>query len=94
MTFEWDAQKSLTNMEKHGIDFETANSLWLDDRRVEIEMTFPDEKRWALIAKIQEKTWTAIYTVRDETIRLISVRRARPKEVRLYEEETGGKSGG
>ena len=94
MKFEWDAQKSLTNMEKHGIDFETANSLWLDDRRVEIEMTFPDEKRWALIAKIQEKTWTAIYTVRDETIRLISVRRARPKEVRLYEEKTGGKGGG
>jgi uncharacterized protein len=94
MKFEWDAQKSLTNMEEHGIDFETANSLWLDDRRVEIEMTFPDEKRWALIAKIQEKTWTAIYTVRDETIRLISVRRSRPKEVRLYEEKTSGKSGG
>ena len=94
MKFEWDARKSLTNMEKHGIDFETAKSLWLDERRVEIEMTFPDEKRWALIAKIQEKTWTAIYTVRDESVRLISVRRARTKEVKLYEEKTAGRSGG
>ena len=90
MAFDWDGQKSLINKDKHGIDFETAKSLWLDEGRVEIEMTFPDEKRWALIAKIQGKVWTAIYTVRDETIRLISVRRARRKEVRLYEEKTAG----
>ena len=94
MKFDWDDQKSLTNREKHGIDFETAQTLWLDDRKVEIEMAFPDEKRWALIANVQGKTWTAIYTVRDETIRLISVRRSRTKEVRLYEEETAGKRGG
>ena len=94
MRFAWDGQKSLTNREKHGIDFETAKSLWLDERRVEIEVTFPDEKRWALIAKVQGKTWTAIYTLRDEAVRLISVRRARTKEVRLYEEKTAGRSGG
>ena len=94
MSFEWDDQKSLTNKQKHGIDFEAAKSLWLDDRRVEIEMAFPDEKRWALIAKIEGKTWTAIYTVRGETIRIISARRARSKEVRLYEEKKAGKVGG
>jgi uncharacterized DUF497 family protein len=94
MTFEWDGQKSLANEKKHGIDFETAKSLWLDDRRVEIEMTFPDEKRWALVGSNEGTIWTAICTVRDETIRLISVRRARPKEVRLYEEKTAGRSGG
>ena len=94
MRFDWDDRKSQANREKHGIDFETAKSLCLDDRRVEIEMAFPDEKRWALIAKVQGKTWTAIYTVRSETIRLISVRRARIKEVRLYEEKTAGRKGG
>ena len=94
MPFEWDDQKSLISREKHGIGFEAATPLWLDDRRVEIELAFPDEKRWALIAKIEEKTWTAIHTVRGETIRLISVRRARPKEVRLYEETKAGKVGG
>ena len=94
MRFDWDGRKSLVNMEKHGIDFETAKSLWLDEGRVEIEMAFPDEKRWALIATAKGKTWTAIYTVRGETIRLISVRRARIKEVRLYEEKTAGRKGG
>lgn len=44
MEFEWAIQKSLTNKEKHGIDFETAKSLWTDERRVEIEMAFPNEK--------------------------------------------------
>ena len=94
MLFGWDDQKSLINKQKHGIDFEAAKSLWLDDRRVEIEMIFPDEKRWALIAKIEGKIRTAVYTIRGETTRLISVRRARPKEVRLYEEKKAGKIGG
>ena len=94
MRFDWDGQKSLANREKHGIDFETAKSLWLDERRVEIEMAFPDEKRWALVATYQGKTWTAIYTVRDEAIRLISVRRSRAKEVSLYEEETASRRSG
>ncbi len=94
MPFEWDDQKSLSNKQKHGIDVEAVTSLWLDDERVEVELAFPDEKRWALIAKIGEKTWTAIYTVRGETIRLISVRRARPKEVRLYEGKKTGEVGG
>ena len=94
MSFEWDDRKSLTNREKHGIDFEAAKSLWLDDQRVEVEMAFPDEKRWALIARVEGKTWTAIYTIRGETIRLISVRRAKTKEVKLYEEKTAGKVGG
>ena len=94
MPFEWDDQKSLINREKHGIDFETATSLWLDDERVEVELAFPDEKRWALVAKIGGKTWTTIYTVRGETIRIISARRASSKEVRLYEEKKAGKVGG
>lgn len=90
MIFEWDAKKSKTNREKHGIDFEAAKALWLDENRIEIGVAFPDEERWALIAMTQGKIWTAIYTMRDKTIRLISVRRAREKEGKLYEEKTIG----
>jgi uncharacterized DUF497 family protein len=36
MKFEWDDDKSQSNMEKHGIDFETAKTLWSDENRIEI----------------------------------------------------------
>jgi uncharacterized protein len=90
MRFEWDDQKNSTNKEKHGIDFEAAKALWNDEKRVEVEISFPEERRWALVAGTQGKLWTAIYTMRGDTVRLISVGRARTKETRLYEEETAG----
>jgi uncharacterized DUF497 family protein len=33
MKFEWDDQKSISNKEKHGIDFDTAKNLWFDEKR-------------------------------------------------------------
>jgi uncharacterized DUF497 family protein len=90
MKFEWDKDKSLSNRKKHGLTFEAARDLWLDEKRVEIEIDYPEEKRWALIAELKGKVWTAIYTVRNEVIRLISVRRARVKEVGLYEDKRVG----
>jgi uncharacterized DUF497 family protein len=36
MKFEWNPNKSESNRKKHGIDFEAAKALWLDDNRVEI----------------------------------------------------------
>ncbi len=35
-SFEWDAEKSKSNLEKHGIDFETATNLWNDPKSVEV----------------------------------------------------------
>jgi uncharacterized protein len=90
MDFEWDPVKSESNWRKHGIDFETAKNLWLDQNRVEIYAPHPVEDRMILIAKHLDKIWTAIYTPRQDAIRIISVRRARQKEVDLYEEEGPG----
>ena len=94
MSFQWDARKSIANREKHGIDFETAKALWLDENAVEVTMTFLDEKRWALIAAAQGRIWTAVYTMRGEAVRIISVRRARAKEAKLYEKKSIGQDGG
>ena len=44
-----------------------------------------DEPRFVLIAKIQEKYWSAIYTIRKNKIRLISVRRSRKNEKEIHE---------
>jgi len=90
MKFEWNPNKSESNRKKHGIDFETAKALWLDDNRVEIYAPHPVEDRMILIAKHLDKIWAAIYTAREDVIRIISVRRAREREVDLYEEKDTG----
>jgi uncharacterized DUF497 family protein len=85
MEFEWNEKKNLANKSKHGIDFDTATELWNNQDRIEIQTHFPAENRNALIGKIGDKLWTAIFTRRADTIRIISVRRARKKEAKLYE---------
>lgn len=87
MKFEWDTAKSHTNRLKHGIDFETAKDIWLDDDRIEINAPHPVENRSIVIGKLHKKLWTAVYTLRGETIRIISVRHSRQKEAELYEKE-------
>jgi uncharacterized DUF497 family protein len=83
--FEYDPQKSQTNREKHGIDFDEAQTLWDDENRLEIPAETIDEPRYLVIGKIKNKHWSAVITYRDENIRIISVRRSRNEEVELYE---------
>lgn len=87
MLFEFDPNKSKSNMEKHGIDFEKSQLLWDDSEAAEIEVRMDDEVRYAIIGMIEDKHWTAVYTLRKEKIRIISVRRSRMKEVAIYESE-------
>ena len=87
MGFEYGPDKSAENKRKHGIDFKAAERLWADAGLVEVPARTTDEPRWLLIGKIDEKHWSAIITRRDENIRLISVRRSRDEEVKLYESE-------
>lgn len=90
MKFEWDDVKSRANREKHGIDFETAKNLWLDEDRIEIEAPHPVEKRNIIIAKLQGKLWTDVYTMRSNAVRIISVRRSQEKEEKLYGKAKAG----
>jgi uncharacterized DUF497 family protein len=85
LKFEFDKEKSVANHLKHGIDFLHAQALWDDSDLLEIRANSEDESRFLLIGKIGDKHWSAIVTYRGENIRLISVRRARGKEVLLYE---------
>ncbi len=83
--FEFDNRKSQANLDKHGIDFKHAQSLWDDPRILEIKARTTDEARYLIIGKVDEKVWSAIVTYRNTNIRIISVRRARKEEVALYE---------
>lgn len=86
MQFEFDPAKSKINLAKHGIDFVEAQNLWQDPDRLEIPARTQDQPRFVLIAVADQKLWAAIFTCRNDRIRLISVRRARKEERELYYE--------
>ena len=83
--FEFDDAKSASNMAKHGIDFRAAQELWNDPDLLEIEAKSEEERRHLVIGRIGQKHWSAVVTYREDTIRIISVRRSRKREEELYE---------
>lgn len=84
MPCEFDSGKSAANKAKHGIDFIEAQEIWTDVDRLEIPARSLDEPRYQVIGHIGENTWSAFITYRNENIRIISVRRARPGEEARY----------
>ena len=85
MDFEFDPDKSATNLKKHGIDFIEAQALWEDADRLLVPARTQGEARYMLVGKMGQKHWSAIFTYRGEAVRIISVRRARKEEVDAYE---------
>jgi len=83
--FEFDPEKSVANLEKHGIDFVQAQALWEDADYIEIPLKTDDEMRYIVIGMIEEKVWSGIITYRGESVRIISVRRSRKEEIAIYE---------
>jgi uncharacterized DUF497 family protein len=85
MDFEYDPAKSASNLSKHHIDFDQAQALWDDPWMLEAPAKTEGEPRFLSIGKIGEKHWAAVWTLRGEVVRIISVRRARKEEIGYYE---------
>lgn len=83
--YEFDERKSVSNKNKHDIDFIEAQLLWKDENRLIIPAKDVDEPRYLMIAKIDDKHWSAVFTIRNKKMRIISVRRSRQNEIELYE---------
>jgi uncharacterized DUF497 family protein len=83
MLFDWDEHKADINLKKHGIRFSEAISLFLTDH-VCFELQSEPEQRYAIIGKFEKSFYTGIFTLRLGKVRIISVRRSRPKEERYY----------
>jgi uncharacterized DUF497 family protein len=85
----WDEGKRRVNVEKHGVDF--ADVAWFDWSRARI---FEDrrlsygENRFIAFGPIRERSHVVVYTLRADLIRIISVRKANPREIRAYGDET------
>ncbi|MDR2492196.1 MAG: BrnT family toxin [Coriobacteriales bacterium] len=68
------------------MDFEEAKALWSDDKRTVTPSPYATESRYLITGRIDNKHWTAIVTERNEVTRIISVRHAREKEVKTYDQ--------
>lgn len=72
MRFDFDEKKSVSNKAKHGIDFQDSQALWEDPRLLLVEAKSTDEPRFLAIGMYDGKHWSAVYTLRAGTIRLIN----------------------
>lgn len=86
MEFEYDEQKSLSNKNKHGIDFVQAQELWQSRTLTIPTYQGNDPSRELVIGIIDDKHWSAVTTQRGKKTRIISVRRSRKNEEELYEQ--------
>lgn len=60
-----------------GIDFDEAKQLWNDSKRVTFVARVKDEERLGIIGSYQKKVWCGIFTMREDRVRIISIRRAK-----------------
>jgi len=92
MRLEWDENKRIDNLVKHGLDFQDAGKIFVDKKRIEFTDNRKDygENRVCVIGKIETGTFKKIiialivFVDRNGIIRIISARPANKKERRLY----------
>ena len=88
MDFEWDEEKNLFNIEKHGISFETAKRIferpvftWKDTRH-----DYRERRELSLGTIEEEVLLTVVHTDRENAIRMISARVASQRERRIFDD--------
>ncbi len=86
MEYEWDPRKAVANLKKHGVDFAEAISVLSDDLALTIEESHSDADRFVTMGTdLLGRILVVVYTMREEKIRLISARKATPRERKQYE---------
>jgi uncharacterized protein len=89
--FEWDEIKSSANLIKHGIDFDDASEVFYGPVVVR-RSSRNNEERWIAIGKSHDRLVSAIFTRRNDLIRIISARHPRRNEERAYRNASMGRS--
>ncbi|HEY1183068.1 MAG TPA: BrnT family toxin [Bryobacteraceae bacterium] len=89
MRFEWDEDKNRRNLAKHKISFETASSVFDDPQMLSVrDRVVEGEERWQTVGMVSGAVLLVAHTYRneadDEVVRLISARKAIPRERRAY----------
>jgi len=88
MKFEWDPQKNQANIAKHHLDFADSPKIFSFPLRIALdERQDYGEDRWIGIGMLEGRVVVVVFTEPDEeTIRIISLRRALPYERIRYEQ--------
>ena len=87
MIWEWDEAKNRSNIRKHGFDFADAEEMFRTVFMVEPDVRDDyGEARWVGLGMIRGRTAHVVFTQPDdETIRIISLRKATRFEREKYE---------
>jgi uncharacterized DUF497 family protein len=87
MQFEWDDNKNKLNIRKHGIDFNDVLGMFNHDMLSYLDLRSEyGEDRWISIGWLNNVLGIVVYVERYEnTIRIISARKATNSEVKKYE---------
>lgn len=91
MHFEWDEQKSQANIRKHGFSFADAWEVFEAPMLIDLDDRFDyGEDRWIGIGRLRSRIVVVVYAEPDdETIRIISLRKALSHERYCYEQAFG-----
>jgi len=89
--YEWDTNKEQSNIEKHGIDFETASFIFERQTTRQVDDRFDyGEVRYRSFGAVDDRVLAVIWTSRGENVRrIISARQAGRDERREYHAATG-----
>lgn len=89
LRFEWDESKAAANERKHGVSFEEARTVFQDDnaRLIDDPEHSGQEERFVLLGLSSTLRLLVVchcYRRAGNVIRIISARKATPRELRFY----------
>ncbi len=93
--FDWDPAKAQSNLADHKVSFRLAGSVFRDPLVTSVfdEEHSEEEERWATLGRAENNQYlVVIHTFHQTsaavaTIRIISARRATPREIQDYQEK-------
>jgi uncharacterized DUF497 family protein len=91
LSFEWDEGKASANLAKHGVSFSEASTVFADSlsRTIPDPLHSHDEERFIIVGESAAgRTLVVVHSHRGEDIRIISARKATPRERKDYERGT------
>ncbi|MDM8537691.1 BrnT family toxin [Desulfobacterales bacterium HSG17] len=90
IVFEWDKNKAEINKQKHGISFDEAQTVFIDNlsvMKLDINHSNTEERLLIIGTSSNNQIIVISYTERGDRIRLISARKATRNERKQYEED-------